>query len=95
MNTSGRQSRIRRRNRARSRMQARQVREHLGEPHDRELFDVVPGGATGGLHPRARDARELGLRESAAQRLDERGTQRVTGCFARHQCDAQARLRRI
>ena len=58
-------------------------------PMTAELLDVVPGRATGGPHPRARDARELGLRKSPAQRLDERGAQRVTGCLARHQCDAQ------
>ena len=44
--------------------QARQVREHLGESHDRQLLDVVPGGATGGLHLGARDTREFGLRET-------------------------------
>ena len=72
--------------------QARQVREDLGEPHDRELLDVVPGRAAGGLHPRARDAGELGLRKAAAQRLDERGAQLVARGFARDQCDAQWRL---
>ena len=69
------------------------MRDDFGEAHHREFVDVVPGGATGGLHLRARDARELGLRESPAQRFDERGTQRVTGCLARDQCDAQSRLR--
>ncbi len=68
------------------------MRDDFGEAHDRELVDVVPGRATGGPHLRTRDARELGLRKSPAQRFDERGSQRVTGCLARDQCDAQSRL---
>ena len=44
--------------------EARQVREHLGEPHDRQLVDVVPGRAAGGLHLRAGDAGEFGVGEA-------------------------------
>ena len=44
--------------------EARQMRDHLGEAHHRELVDVVPGRATGGPHLRAGDTGELGVRET-------------------------------
>ena len=68
------------------------MREHFGEPHDRELVDVIPGDAAGGTHLGAGDAGEFRAGKSSPQCLDERGAQRVTGCFSGHQCDAQSRL---
>jgi hypothetical protein len=69
--------------------QTRQVGQHFGETHDGQGFDVVPGLAPRGAHPGSRDAGVFGVRKAALQCGDERGAQRISRGFARHQCNTQ------
>ncbi len=46
--------------------QARQMRQHLGQPHDRQLFSTEPGLAARRDHLRPGDADESRVRERAA-----------------------------
>ena len=89
-NTSGRQSRIRLRSVARSRRSRGRC----------VMTSVSPMTASSSMRARPRSRRPASsgpatpansrLRKRAAQGVDERGAERVAGCFARDQCDAQS-----
>ena len=55
----------------------RQVRQHLGEPHDRELLGAIPRLAARRDHLGPRDADERRIGHARLQRLDEPGAERV------------------
>jgi hypothetical protein len=68
--------------------QARQVSEHLGQPHDRQLLGAIPGIAAGGPHFRPGDTNETHARCTGLERLNQAGPQRIAGRLAGGDRDA-------
>ncbi len=73
------------------------MRQHLEEPHDRDLFGPIPGVATGRDHARARHPEEFRVRRLGAQGLDQARAKRIArglGCDERNaQCSAPGHVR--
>jgi hypothetical protein len=67
----------------------RQVPDHLGKPHDRELLAGRPGLAAGGLHGRAGDAGKLHVGTAGAHGRDETRPEPVTRDLAGHDGNAR------
>ena len=67
-----------------ARMRA-QVRQHLEEAHDGDLFGAIPRLAAGRDHLRPGHADELGVGDLRAQRLDEPRPERIARRLSRHQ----------
>lgn len=74
--------------------QPRQMLQHFGQAHHRQLAGIEPGLAAGATHRIATDADEFGSRITAAQFIDQPGTQDVAGSFAGNQRDARSALAR-
>jgi hypothetical protein len=72
--------------------QARQVRQHLGEPHDRELLGGRPGLAAGSGHLRAGHAKALDLGVQRLERCDQRGSELISRGLPSDDPYAQQRL---
>src|SRR3546814_1224985 len=66
----------------------RQLRQHRGEVHHRQLLRVVPGLEAGRAHRIAADAGELRVRETRAQLFDQSRAEQVAGGFAGAKRDA-------
>ena len=58
---------------------ARQTAQHLGDPHDGELFHLEQGLDAEGLHPRPGDPFELRIRVAGLQLAHQTGSQNVAG----------------
>lgn len=67
--------------------QARQMPQHFGQAHHRQLAGVEPGLASGTAHRIAADTDEFGIGIAAAQCVNQAGTEDVAGCFAGDQGD--------
>jgi hypothetical protein len=72
--------------------QARQVAQHFGQAHHRQLAGIVPGLAAGAAHGVAADAGEFGIREARLQFAHQARTEQVAGGFTGHQRDPQRAL---
>ena len=67
----------------------RQVPDHLGKPHDRELLAGHPGFAAGRLHGGPGDAGKLHVGTAGAHGANEPGAEPVTRDLAGHDGDAR------
>ena len=65
--------------------QARQMLQHLGHAHHRQLANVMPAVHTLGAHARAADADEACPRQTRAQRRQQCAAQQIARGFARDQ----------
>src|SRR5699024_10399327 len=69
--------------------QTRNLADNFADAEQRQFADRGQTVATGLFHARAGDAFEFRLRVALAQRLDEAGSELITGGFARNQCETR------
>ena len=67
--------------------QARQVRQHFGQAHHRQLAGIEPGIESGGAHRIAADTGEFGIGIPLAKFADQSRAELVAGRLARAQRD--------
>ena len=67
--------------------QARQMPQHLGHAHHRQLANVMPAVHALRAHARAADADEACPRQTRTQRRQQRAAQQIARGFARDQGD--------
>ena len=67
---------------------ARQTAQHLGDPHDGELFHLEQGLHAEGLHARPGDPFELRVRVAGLQLAYQTGSQNVAGDLSGDDTDA-------